>query len=77
MGYFVPYVMSDKRLKAEITFHFATKRRADLDNFCKGLFDALVCNGLCLDDEQFDDIHLKRGEVIKGGLIKIKVFEIN
>lgn len=42
MGYFIKPVMSDKRLKAEITFHFATKRRSDLDNFCKGVFDSLV-----------------------------------
>ena len=77
VGYFIPYLMSDKRLKAEIVFHFATKRRSDLDNFCKGLLDALVQNSLCLDDEQFDELHVKRGEVVKGGLIKIKVFEIN
>ena len=76
MALYVPYVMSGKRLKAEITFHFATRRRADLDNFCKGLLDSLVKNGLCLDDEQFDELHLYRGEVVKGGLIKIKVEEI-
>lgn len=77
VGYFVPYLMSDKRLKAEIVFHFATKRRSDLDNFLKVTLDSLVQNGLCLDDEQFDELHIKRGEVIKGGLIKIKVFEIS
>lgn len=75
MAYFVPSVMSDKRLKAEVTFHYPTKRKYDLDNFGKGLFDALVCNGLCLDDEQFDHITLIRGEVVKGGMIKIKVSE--
>ncbi len=77
MAQYVPYVMSDKRLKAEITFHFATKRKADIDNFCKGLLDSLVSNGLCHDDEQFDVLHIERGPVIKGGLIKIKVFELD
>ena len=77
VGYFIPYVMSDKRLKAEITFHFATKRLCDIDNYLKATLDSLVQNGLCFDDEQFDELHVKRGEVVKGGLIKIKVFEIN
>ena len=76
MGYFIPYLMSDKRLKCELTLHFATKRKADIDNFTKAIFDSLVQNGLCLDDEQFDELIIKRGEVIKGGLIKIKVSEI-
>lgn len=76
MGYFIPYLMSDKRLKCELTLHFATKRKADIDNFTKAIFDSLVQNGLCLDDEQFDELIIKRGEVIKGGLIKIKVTEI-
>lgn len=76
MGYWVKPVLSDKRLKAEITFHFATKRLCDIDNYLKATLDALVQNGLCLDDEQFDELHVKRGEIIKGGLIKIKVTEL-
>lgn len=76
MGYWVKPVMSDKRLKCELTLHFATKRKADIDNFTKAIFDGLVQNGLCVDDEQFDELHIKRGEVVKGGLIKIRVTEI-
>ena len=29
------------------------------------------------DDEQIDDIRVIRGDVVKGGMVKIKVFEIN
>lgn len=76
MGYFVPYIMSDKRLKLDVVFHYPTKRKYDIDNFLKSLLDSLVKNGLCLDDEQFDELHVKRGEVVKGGLIKIKVSEL-
>ena len=76
MGYFVPYIMSDKRLKLDVVFHYPTKRKYDIDNFLKGLLDSLVKNGLCLDDEQFDELHIRRGEVVKGGLIKIKVSEL-
>ena len=76
MGYFIPYIMSDKRLKLEVVFHYPTKRKYDIDNFLKSLLDSLVKNGLCLDDEQFDELHIKRGDVVKGGLIKIKVSEL-
>lgn len=68
--------MSDKRLKMDITFHYRDKRVRDLDNNLKPLIDGLVKCGLCLDDEQFDELNIKRGEIIKGGLIKIKVSEI-
>ena len=76
MGYFVPYVMSDKRLRLEVELCYPDKRTRDLDNSLKSLCDSLVGNGLCLDDEQFDELIIKRGEIIKGGLIKIKVTEL-
>lgn len=76
MAYFIKPIMSDKRLKLEVTFHYPTKRKYDIDNFMKSLLDSLVKNGLCVDDEQFDELHIKRGEVVKGGLIKLKVTEL-
>lgn len=76
MAYWVKPVMSDKRLRCHLVLNMPTKRRFDIDNFTKVIFDSLVQNGLCLDDEQFDELHIYRGEVIKGGLIKIKVEEI-
>lgn len=69
-------VMSDKRLKLEIKFFYPDRRVRDLDNNLKPLIDSLVKNGLCVDDSQFDEILVKRGQVVKGGLIKIKVEEI-
>lgn len=77
MALYVPYVMSDKRLKLDVTLCYPDKRVRDLDNSLKSLCDSLVGNGLCLDDEQFDELHIKRGEVVKGGLIKIRVTELN
>ena len=64
-------LMSDKRLRLDVVFHYPDKRVRDLDNNTKPLIDSLVKNGLCVDDGQFDEIHLYRGEVTKGGLIKI------
>ena len=69
--------MSDKRLKLEVTFHYTDKRVRDLDNNLKPLIDGLVKCGLCVDDEQFDELHIKRGGIIKGGLIEIMVTEIS
>lgn len=68
--------MSKSRLKLEVTFCYKDKRVRDLDNNLKPLIDGLVKCGLCVDDEQFDELHIKRGEPIKGGLIKIKVSEL-
>lgn len=76
VGLFVSPHKSIARLKAEITFHFPDKRIRDIDNYLKAVLDSLVKCGLCVDDVQFDELHIKRGEVIKGGLIKIKVTEL-
>lgn len=77
MALFVKPLMTEKRLKAEIVLHYPNKRKFDIDNFTKGIFDSLVKNGFCHDDEQFDELHIKRGEVVKGGMIEIKVWELN
>ena len=63
--------MSGKRLKLEVVFNYPDKRVRDLDNNLKPLIDGLVKCGLCVDDEQLDELIIKRGEVVKGGLIKI------
>lgn len=73
---FVKPHKSTARLKAEIIFHFPDRRTRDIDNHLKAVLDSLVKCGLCEDDEQFDELLVKRGDVIKGGLVKIKVVEI-
>lgn len=72
---FVKPHKSTARLQIEITFHFPDKRIRDLDNYLKGTLDSLVKAGLCVDDEQFDKLIIDRGNVVKGGLIKIRVTE--
>lgn len=73
---FVKNKLSDKRLKIEIEFCFTDRRRRDIDNYLKALLDALVKAGLCHDDEQFDVIQVRRGEVVKGGLTRVVVYEL-
>lgn len=72
----VPRLESAERLELNVTFHFPDRLRRDIDNYLKATIDSLVKCGLCVDDEQFDVLNVRRGNVVKGGLIKIKVLEI-
>ncbi|OOR88002.1 hypothetical protein B0181_09235 [Moraxella caviae] len=66
----------DKRLGVSITLHAPTKRKYDLDNRLKALFDALQTAGVFDDDEQIDFINVQRGEIKKGGACVVKIWEV-
>ena len=68
-----PIRFGNKRLDVNIVFHFKDKRRTDLDNYCKSLFDALTQANLMDDDSQIDSFSVIRGENIKGGKCSIKI----
>ncbi|WP_410487301.1 RusA family crossover junction endodeoxyribonuclease [Acinetobacter lwoffii] len=72
----VPPTRTAARLKLEVTFHFPNRLRRDIDNYLKATIDSLVKCEFCVDDEQFDELIVRRGNVVKGGLLKIKVMEI-
>lgn len=72
----IPALRLTSRLKMEVTFHFPTHQKRDIDNHLKATIDSLVKCGFCEDDEQFDELLVKRGNVIKGGLIRLKVWEM-
>lgn len=72
----VPALRLSSRLKLEVVFHFPTKQKRDIDNHLKATIDSLVKCGFCDDDEQFDELIVKRGAVVKGGLIRLKVWEL-
>ena len=61
------------RLHVSVVIHPPTLRKYDIDNWCKAPFDALTHAGFWGDDEQVDSLNIKKGEKIKGGLIKLKV----
>lgn len=65
-----------KRIAVEILAFPPDKRCRDIDNILKAIFDALVSAKLIKDDEQIDDIRVMRGDVVKGGMVKIKVTEL-
>ena len=72
----IPALRLSTRLKLEVVFHFPTHQKRDIDNHLKATIDSLVKCGFCEDDEQFDELIVKRGSVVSGGLIKIRVWEI-
>lgn len=72
----IPALRLTTRLKLEVIFHFPTHQKRDIDNHLKATIDSLVKCGFCEDDEQFDELIVKRGAVVPGGMISLKVWEL-
>lgn len=68
-----PQKFNDMRLKVHIDYYPATKRKTDLDNRFKALLDSLTDAGVWLDDEQIDELSIKRMPVYKGGKVIVTV----
>lgn len=54
------------------------RRQRDIDNLGKSLFDAMTHAGVWLDDDQIDDMRIRRarddrGELILGGRVEVTV----
>lgn len=64
------------RVSLFVAVHPATRAKQDLDNRSKALQDALTHAGVWLDDEQIDELHLVRREVVKGGMVKVVITEL-
>ena len=64
------------RLAIKIIAEPPDKRRRDLDNILKAPLDALTHAGLFIDDEQFDEINIVRGQPVPGGRLGIKITEL-
>jgi crossover junction endodeoxyribonuclease RusA len=65
------------RLQASITIFPRDKRKIDIDNRIKALNDSLQEAGVFDDDEQFDLIIIKRGEIKQGGACTITISTLN
>lgn len=69
-------VTTSARLKISISAHVPDRRRRDLDNLQKAVFDSLVHAGFMVDDEQIDDFRVRRMPMKKGGGLEILITEL-
>ena len=65
------------RIKAHITICGRDKRKFDIDNYQKAVWDALTHAKVIADDELIDELIIKRGEVVKGGRVDVELYELN
>jgi crossover junction endodeoxyribonuclease RusA len=72
--------LGGKRLEAyatpvqvDLELRAPDRRRRDVDNFCKGVLDALTFAGVWIDDSQIDQLNIRRGRVLKGGAVLVLI----
>ncbi|MGB3725912.1 MAG: RusA family crossover junction endodeoxyribonuclease [Glaciecola sp.] len=65
--------MISEQVAFEMTINPPTLRKYDVDNFTKGVFDALTKCGFWVDDEQVQKLTVKKGVKTKGGNVDICV----
>ena len=69
--------MLEGRLVVVVSLHAPTRRKYDLDNRCKALFDSLEEAEVFLNDEQIDHLTIRRGEYFKNdGKALIQIIEL-
>lgn len=59
--------IGEKRMAVAIELCGPNRRKYDIDNRVKAILDALTASGVWEDDEQVDQLHVRRGEIVKGG----------
>ena len=59
--------LGNARLEMKVVLYPRDKRKQDIDNRIKALWDALGDAGVFDDDEQIDVLLIERGEIKKGG----------
>lgn len=64
------------RLEMRVTLYPRDRRKQDIDNRIKALWDALTDAGVFDDDEQIDVLIINRGEIKKGGGCLVIIEEI-
>ncbi|HHS9304731.1 TPA: RusA family crossover junction endodeoxyribonuclease, partial [Yersinia enterocolitica] len=69
-------INTSARLKISISAHVPDRRRRDLDNLQKAVFDSLVHAEFMRDDEQIDDFRVRRQPIEKGGRLSISITEL-
>lgn len=64
------------RLAVDLWVYEPDKRKRDINNLTKSLFDALEHCGVYGNDFQIDETHIYRKEVVKGGKVHVRITQI-
>lgn len=67
----LPREMLDEDVAVELVLYPPDRRRRDLDNYCKSVFDALTHAGLWRDDSQIKHINAVFGEPVRHGAVSL------
>lgn len=68
-------LMLECNLIVEVTLFPPDKRARDLDNYMKGLLDALTHAELWEDDRLIDQLFIYRGAIVKDGSVRVEINE--
>ena len=68
-----PHAILADRLLVEVVEFPPDRRKRDLDNYMKGLLDGCTVGKLWIDDSIIDQLFIYRGEVVKGGCVKVSI----
>jgi len=70
----LPSPFNNERLSISILTHQPDKRRRDLDNILKAIFDSLTKSEVWQDDSQIDLIYVERSTISRNnGYVEIKI----
>jgi crossover junction endodeoxyribonuclease RusA len=69
--------LGQARLEMQVTLYPRDRRKQDIDNRIKALWDALADAGVFDNDEQIDVLMVQRGEIKKGGGCLVYIQEID
>ena len=65
--------LGNARLEMKVVIYPRDRRKQDIDNRIKALWDALGDAGVFDDDEQIDVLIIERGEIKKGGGVLVMI----
>lgn len=68
-------LLLDQRLTVDVILYPLDRRTRDLDNYMKGLLDALTQAKVWEDDSQIDNLNIHRGKLVSGGKCEVRLTE--
>lgn len=66
----------DDKVKISMTLRPRDKRKRDIDNCLKISIDSIASAGVINDDFQVEELTIKRGEIVSGGLLIVVIENI-